>query len=356
MHESFGARLRQRREEQGIDLIAIAAQTKIKQSLLESLERDDVSHWPCGIFSRAYIRAYAQTIGLNPDVVVREFLTAHPEQAEAVTTDAISSVVGANGGAPTRLRYIVDSAIDSLSRLRRGQAAEMPATTPTVAAYSAPDSPAHSVSSEARPEEPILSAVAVDAPVIAEEVTAQPQPRAATLEIDLTAVARLCTELGQVEQRHDLQRLLQDATKLLDAAGLILWLWDAEAQGLTPALADGYSDRVLSHLPTVRRDADIVTAAAFRTGQPSAMPGTEHTSGALVVPLLTPTGCTGVLAFETQHGAEQAPSVLAAATIVAAMLAQLTGGSRTEGGVREPEPFDTPDFATAPAFYAASRA
>src|SRR5688572_15694014 len=95
MHESFGARLRQRREEQGIDLIAIAAQTKIKQSLLEAVERDDVSHWPCGIFRRAYIRAYAQAIGLNPDVVVREFVQAHPETAEIASTEAIASVVGA---------------------------------------------------------------------------------------------------------------------------------------------------------------------------------------------------------------------------------------------------------------------
>jgi len=46
MPESFGARLRQRREEQQIALSAIAEQIKIKSSLLEALERDDVSHWP----------------------------------------------------------------------------------------------------------------------------------------------------------------------------------------------------------------------------------------------------------------------------------------------------------------------
>ena len=37
MAESFGARLRQRREEQGIALATIAEKTKIKQSLLEAL-------------------------------------------------------------------------------------------------------------------------------------------------------------------------------------------------------------------------------------------------------------------------------------------------------------------------------
>ena len=87
------------------------------------------------------------------------------------------------------------------------------------------------------------------------------------------------------------------------------------------------------------------------------MPGTAHTSGALVVPLLTPSGCTGVLAVETQHGSEQAPGVLAAATIIAAMLAQqVSTGSRTEAAVPEPEPFGAPDFGAAPVLYASSRA
>src|SRR4029453_11101785 len=58
MPESFGARLRMRREERQIALTSIAEETKIKLALLEGLERDDVSHWPSGIFRRAYLRAY----------------------------------------------------------------------------------------------------------------------------------------------------------------------------------------------------------------------------------------------------------------------------------------------------------
>ena len=62
MPDSFGARLRQRREERQIDLIAISEQTKIKLQLLEALERDDVSHWPSGIFRRAYMRSASGTL------------------------------------------------------------------------------------------------------------------------------------------------------------------------------------------------------------------------------------------------------------------------------------------------------
>src|SRR6478609_3160730 len=100
MPESFGARLRERRERQQIVLTTIAEQTKIKASLLEALERDDVSQWPAGIFRRAFIRAYAHAIGLEPDVVVREFLDLYPDPAELVEPMPAIAATLEPGGAP----------------------------------------------------------------------------------------------------------------------------------------------------------------------------------------------------------------------------------------------------------------
>src|SRR5713226_8014194 len=121
MPESLGARLRQRREKEQIALTTIAEQTKIKLSLLEALERDDVSHWPAGIFRRSFIRSYAHAIGLEPDVVVREFLELHPDPI-AVLPTALTAALEVGAGSvsprpPTRLRYLVGTAIGSLSRL-----------------------------------------------------------------------------------------------------------------------------------------------------------------------------------------------------------------------------------------------
>lgn len=70
---AFGPRLRHERERRELSLKAIADDTKISRSLLEALERDDVSRWPTGIFRRAFVRSYAEAIGLNADEVVREF-------------------------------------------------------------------------------------------------------------------------------------------------------------------------------------------------------------------------------------------------------------------------------------------
>ena len=328
MLESFGARLRRRREEQSIALATIAEQTRIKLSLLEALERDDVSHWPAGIFRRAFIRAYAHAIGLNPDVVVREFLEAYPEPIEVLATDpAIASGADGtrvNGAPPIRLRYLVDSAIGSLSRLRRSSAVDDP-----VAAGRPPVNVPVPADADLPPAaHPSTDPGRVDR---SNEVAADRTPpnEPATPEVDFLAAADLCTEFGRVENPNQVQPLLQTAARILDAIGLVVWVWDGLAAELRPALAHGYSDTVLAQLPTVRRDADNATAAAFRSAQTCAINGSDHASGALVVPLLTPAGCAGVLAIELQHGREQTTSVRAVATLFAAQLAQLTGGARS---------------------------
>jgi transcriptional regulator with XRE-family HTH domain len=79
MIASFGARLRSHREQRGIDLDTIARSTKISAGILEALERDDTSRWPSGIFRRAFIRAYATAVGLDPESTLSEFLERFPD-------------------------------------------------------------------------------------------------------------------------------------------------------------------------------------------------------------------------------------------------------------------------------------
>ena len=81
--ESFGRRLREVRESQRISIAEIAESTKILGALLEGLEHDDVSRWPTGLYRRAFIRAYATAIGLDPEPVVREFMARFPDPEDA---------------------------------------------------------------------------------------------------------------------------------------------------------------------------------------------------------------------------------------------------------------------------------
>ena len=389
MLESFGARLRQRREEQQISLAAIAERTKIKASLLEALERDDVSHWPAGIFRRAFLRAYAQAIGLDPEVALREFLDVHPEPPRDLETGlavALESNGGhTNSGPPTRLRYIVGSAIGSLSWRRRNPAVDglglsyhAPVSVPAepdlpliadpfpdsgpveraddIVVDDAPvdDAPVDNVPVDDVPVDDapadLSAAFESDTPAVADPpdvmadsapmnapVPSEPIPTEASSEPDLAAVARLCTEFSRVENINGVQSLLQEAAGILDAIGLIVWVWDAPTEELRPALVYGYSDKVVAQLPAVRRDADNATAAAFRLARTCAINGGDHTRGALVVPLLSPGGCNGVLAIELQDGCEQTKSVRAVATIFAALLAQLLGGPRSAEILPQPQ-------------------
>lgn len=389
MPESFGARLRQRREERQIDLLAIAAQTKIKLALLEALERDDVSQWPAGIFRRAYIRTYAHAIGLEPDVVLREFLEVHPEPAGVAYTATTAAAAAAeeasrrSAAPPTRLRTIVDSAIGSLARLRRpgtGDDVPPPGSSPhehapgferapgrerTAGAGSqaeserrnadvpepdeldgggAPEAVPPQGAGDEREEFAAKSSGAGQANATAgspgngtasaEEAVGE----AAALESRLEEVAEVCTALGQADSRTDMQRLLGDLARVLDATGLIVWLWDEPPGELRPALVHGYSDRVVAHLPTVTRDADNATAAAFRTGTTCAVAATAQATAALAVPLLDPDGCSGVLAIELQQGIKPAGTVRAIALLLAAALAQVVSRSQSDGNYPAAEP------------------
>ena len=115
-------------------------------------------------------------------------------------------------------------------------------------------------------------------------------------EPDLSAVAQLCTRFGRVATPPRFSRCSGTRPRVLDAVGLIVWVWDPLAE-VRPALVRGYSDRVVARLPPVRRDADNPTAAAFRSADARAVGPGDRASEALVVPLLTPAGCAGVLAI-----------------------------------------------------------
>jgi len=82
---TVGARLREAREKRGVSLRQIAVSTRISVMSLEALERSDLSRLPGGIFTRAFIRAYAQEVGLDPDRTIQDFIAELPPDAATAT-------------------------------------------------------------------------------------------------------------------------------------------------------------------------------------------------------------------------------------------------------------------------------
>ena len=201
MPDSFGARLRQQREQQQIALSSIAEQTKIKVSLLEELERDDFSHWPVGIFRRSFIRGYAQAIGLDPAPVLVEFLALYPDPTDIVTTPEI--VPSADEGqrncqaahAPEVSGRIRDQLAVPGARGCCGQAKDREDE-----AVAAPVAVAPSFTPPPSPFEPDLppSSQSELEPPPSLQSDIEPPP-ASPFEPDLLAAAQLCTGLSRSE-------------------------------------------------------------------------------------------------------------------------------------------------------------
>lgn len=84
----LGTRLRQARERRGVSLRHIAASTKISIGVLEALERNDFSKLPGGIFGRAFVRSYAQEVGVDPERTVEEFLASLPSESASPASHA----------------------------------------------------------------------------------------------------------------------------------------------------------------------------------------------------------------------------------------------------------------------------
>jgi len=108
--DSFGGRLRHERERRQIALKSIAESTKISVTLLEGLERDDVSRWPSGIFRKSFIRSYAEAIGVNADATVREFVERYPDPLEvdiAATPHAARSSSSSSSSSPLVIKLTI---------------------------------------------------------------------------------------------------------------------------------------------------------------------------------------------------------------------------------------------------------
>src|SRR5262245_44457031 len=69
----FGSTFKARREAKGLSLEQIATETRINTRFLDAIERDDFQVLPGGIFSRGFVRAYAEALGMDPNEAVAGF-------------------------------------------------------------------------------------------------------------------------------------------------------------------------------------------------------------------------------------------------------------------------------------------
>ena len=92
---AFVTRLRRFRQKSGISLDEIVAETHVRRDLLDAFEQNDLDGWPKGLYARAWIRAYASAVGLDPIDTVNEFcrLFPHGDRRLQPTMEQMASIV-----------------------------------------------------------------------------------------------------------------------------------------------------------------------------------------------------------------------------------------------------------------------
>jgi transcriptional regulator with XRE-family HTH domain len=78
----LGKTLSQARIDRGLTLEDCERDTRISKRYLDALEREDWNIFPAPVYSRAFLRTYAQYLGLNPNELMRMFQAQQEETPE----------------------------------------------------------------------------------------------------------------------------------------------------------------------------------------------------------------------------------------------------------------------------------
>jgi cytoskeletal protein RodZ len=80
---SFGPALLRARQQQGISLDDVARDTHLSKRYLLALEDEAIHKLPGGPYNRAYVRTYAEYLGLDPDSLARDYGLEEEAQTKA---------------------------------------------------------------------------------------------------------------------------------------------------------------------------------------------------------------------------------------------------------------------------------
>jgi hypothetical protein len=185
-------------------------------------------------------------------------------------------------------------------------------------------------------EEAPLGAVPVHAAADVEDVPPRFGERAAS-PAALQAAADVCGALARVQQPLELAGLVERMHGVLDSRGTIVWIFDQANDVLRPGLSAGYPSTAIGRMGTIPLSSETPVATAFTRGEARSVRGTMDAPGALVVPIVTAGGVSGVVTIELPPGNDRQPATLALTRIFAAQLAGLLAVNPRPADVDGPE-------------------
>ena len=272
-----------------------------------------------------------QQLTLASDMVFADGIDLTKRAGDAIARAATAEQVARDAAAATRQRSQVLALAGAAGITLLGLLLLVPGRRRTEAATPAVIAPVSTaILTDLDDFRPVARAVKPPAPPPAPVPPPPPAP-VPSRTVNLGGVATLCNDLARITDTRALPALLERAASVLGASGVILWIADPDGRELAPILVHGYPANLATRLGTLARDAENLTASAYRTALLQTVKGDAISSGAIAVPLVASGGCVGVMAAEIKNGGEQQEDLLAAATIVAAQLATLVGPPSARG-------------------------
>lgn len=103
---SIGETLAEARQEAGLTIAQVSQRTRIRESIVRSVEQGDFS--PCGgdFYARGHIRSIAEVVGIDPAPLLREYDGAH-QSAGITAAEAFSPATPIKIREPRRRRFPV---------------------------------------------------------------------------------------------------------------------------------------------------------------------------------------------------------------------------------------------------------
>jgi cytoskeletal protein RodZ len=74
---SIGDTLAEARRQAGLTISQVSQQTRIRETIIRGIERGDFSACGGDFYARGHIRSIARVIGIDPDMLIREYDAAH---------------------------------------------------------------------------------------------------------------------------------------------------------------------------------------------------------------------------------------------------------------------------------------
>jgi cytoskeleton protein RodZ len=99
---SVGTELKEARESRKITLEEVSKRTKIPTKYLEAIEEGHFDVFPSQTYAKGFIRAYAKVVGVDPQVLTRQFnAEVQPEEVKVVPKNAEAEMEKTLGWRPT---------------------------------------------------------------------------------------------------------------------------------------------------------------------------------------------------------------------------------------------------------------